>query len=134
MKNIFITLIFVSAATAFANPLNSTFVITSDSKLGAIIGFSDSSFNYDESDSIRARQFCYVGDAKQVCNLILQAAFDMNGRYYQGSHDRIEVLSCDEHLAADEYSNDEVVVEYNLSDDYGSDFNVTRNIGPCVSI
>ncbi|MFG1481984.1 hypothetical protein ABMA79_02735 [Halobacteriovorax sp. HFRX-2_2] len=134
MKNILKTLIFVSAVSAFANSPNSTFIVTSDLKLGAIIGFSDSSFNYNENDKIRARLFCFVGEATQVCHQIYQAANDMNGRYYQGSHDRIEILSCVENLATDEYSNDEIVVEYKLSDDYGSDFSVTRNIGPCVSI
>ncbi|EPZ52300.1 hypothetical protein M902_2407 [Bacteriovorax sp. BAL6_X] len=134
MKTIFKTLIFVSAISTFANSSNSTFIVTSDLKLGAIIGFSDSSFNYNQDDTIRSRQFCYVGEVNQVCNQIYQAANDMNGRYYQGSHDRIEILSCVESLTTDEYSNDEVFVEYNLSDDYGSDFSVTRNIGPCVSI
>ncbi|MFG1499483.1 hypothetical protein ABMA70_04680 [Halobacteriovorax sp. XZX-3] len=134
MKTIFKSLIMMSAVSAFAHSSNSTFIITSDSKLGAIIGFSDSSFNYEVSDAVRARQFCFVGDASQVCSQIHQAAQDMNGRYYQGSHDRIEILSCEEDFATDEYSNDEITVEYNLSDDYGSDFKVVRSITDCVTI
>lgn len=114
---------------------NKTLVITNDSDLGAIIGFSDSSFNYDLNDTKKERSFCFVGNVNEVCAQIKQAAFDMNARYYQGSHDRIEIQSCEVRSLGDyEYGSDFVDTAYELSDDYGSEFSVSRRIEKCPTI
>lgn len=135
--NIVKSLVMMSALSVYAHQIQSTFIITNDAKLGTIIGFSDSSFNYGQADTKRARYFCYVGDIDEVCAQIEQAAFDMNNRYYQGGHDRIELLSCEIQRNGDsfEYDYSEVYVEttYNLNDDYGSDFTVTRKIEACLT-
>ncbi len=131
MKNL---LSFIVLFSSFSTAANSTMIVTGDTKIGPIIGFSDSSFNYKANDTKRERKFCYVGNVNEVCDLVKEAALKMNSNYYGGAHDRIELQSCITKVAADEYETDEVTVKYNLSDDYGSDFDVTRTIRECARI
>lgn len=130
--NILKSIILLSAFSVFAHQPQSTFIITNDAQLGTVIGFSDSSFNYDVNDTKRERQFCFVGNVNEVCAQIEQASFDMNGRYYQGSHDRIELLSCEVKVQDDYRLKDFIETTYNLSDDYESGFTVTRKIETCL--
>ena len=129
MKNLIVAIVAVVSSCAFAN---STLVITSDSQLGAIVGFSDSSFNYDVDDTKRERSFCFIGNVSDVCGIVEAGVLKKNGEYYQGAHDRIELYSCKTVVAADKYETDSVTLMYNLSDDYGANFDVTRVIEACT--
>lgn len=99
---------------------------------GQVIGFSDSSFNYSSDQEAQSATFCYWGDFDQTCNEIASSAQSMNAGYSQGNHDRIEVRSCELVYAEDEYGQDKVVTTYTLSDDYGYEFKVTREIKSCI--
>ena len=113
-----------------------TFIISSgvnmsSGKVDISYGFSDSSFFYSKNDTKRERTFCYVGKAKDVCGFIDMASFNSSN----GRHDTLKVKNCEVVEASDGYEVYEqatkVVAKYNLSDDYGSDFDVTRTIERC---
>ncbi|WP_372656173.1 hypothetical protein [Halobacteriovorax sp.] len=99
---------------------------------GQVIGFSDSSFNYQSQEEANQAKFCFWGEFESTCEEIKSAAFKMNGAYYQGNHDKIKLVSCE--LIHESYQNteDTVKVSYELSDDYGSEFSVTRYIESCA--
>lgn len=99
---------------------------------GQVIGFSDSSFNYQSQEEADQAKFCFWGDFESTCDEIKSAASKMNGAYYQGNHDKINLVSCE--LIHESYQNteDTVKVSYELSDDYGSEFSVTRYIESCT--
>ncbi|EQC44900.1 hypothetical protein [Bacteriovorax sp. Seq25_V] len=129
MKN---TILALACLISLSSLAKDTFIITSDETFGPIIGFSDSSFNYKESDSVRSREFCFYGNINEVCSQIEEAAFLKSAMYGQGNHDDMKLLSCEVVGGEDEYSPEFVRTSYNLSDDYGSDFDVTRKIEKCV--
>ncbi|GEM_PF-4070973 len=99
---------------------------------GQVIGFSDSSFNYQSQEEADKAKFCFWGDFESTCDEIKSAAYKMNGAYYQGNHDKIELISCD--LSYESYQNteDTVVTTYKLTDDYGGDYTVTRYLESCT--
>lgn len=120
MKNflILLAMLFV-VSTAFAE------VLSFNKNLGIIVGFSDSSFNYQNEVEAKSAFFCFTDDASTVCPEIATAAAAMNMNYAQGAHDKIELLSCEK------VSDREVVASYILSDDYGSEYSVERSIQAC---
>ena len=109
--------------------LNSAAVILSP---GQVIGFSDSSFNYDTQVEADQAAFCFYKDFEKACDEIKTASYKMNGAYQQGNHDKIKVLSCDLSYGDSHYLEDEVKVSYELTDDYGSFFSVTRTLKSCT--
>ncbi|PIK15017.1 hypothetical protein [Halobacteriovorax sp. JY17] len=96
-----------------------------------VIGFSDSSFNYNSQEEATQATFCFLGDFETTCEEIKNAAYRMNGAYYQGAHDKIELLKCELSFGDSHYQEDEVKVSYELTDDYGGYFSVTRAIKSC---
>jgi hypothetical protein len=122
--------------TSLSTLASASFVISSglnksNNKIDISYGFSDSSFFYSKSDTKRERSFCYVGKAKDVCGMIDMASFNSS----DGRHDNLKVKSCEVVEVGDGFEVYEqatkVVAKYNLSDDYGSDFDVTRIIERC---
>ncbi len=130
MRNIILVL---ASLVTLSSMASSTLIITSDNTFGPVIGFSDSSFNYKDTDAVRDRKFCFYGSINDVCPQIADAAFNKSMMYGQGNHDNMKLLSCEVVGGEDEYSPEFVQVSYNLSDDYGSDFNVERRIEKCVT-
>ncbi len=100
-----------------------------DGKANIILGFSDSSFDYKQNDTKREKTFCYIGVAKDVCPKIYYASMLSGG----DRHDRMEVKACEVIDSGDGFHayNEKVLTTYNLSDDYGSNFDVTRTIEKC---
>lgn len=91
------------------------------------LGFSDSSFEYGESpEKLKPenKTICYVGEATQVCRMIRLYADSMNDSYSRGNHDRIYIHSC-------EVVRDTVKTNYWLTDDYGGDWRINRDIKSC---
>ena len=109
--------------------LNSAAVILSP---GQVIGFSDSSFNYDSQVEANQAEFCFFKDFEKACDEIRTASYKMNGSYHQGGHDRMKLLSCDLSYGDSHYLEDEVKVSYELTDDYGGYFLVTRTLKSCT--
>lgn len=107
-------------------------VLSVKPSIGVVVGFSDSSFDYNTQEEALKAKFCYVGSVQDVCQEISEASFNMNSSYRGGAHDSIELVSC-EILSSDrEYDEDKVAVSYILTDDYGSEFAVKREISKCA--
>lgn len=125
------------SSTAFANGAQ---IITSTTDGEVTIGFSDSSFDYAVEDTKHEKNFCYIGNISKVCRELKLDASVISDRYLQGAHDDIEVKKCEvvQDMDSDGYHPDfgseRVVTTYKLSDDYGSDFEVTRVIRKCLSV
>lgn len=51
--------------------------------------------------------------------------------YGQGNHDDMKMISC-KATYSDHGSEEFVTASYELSDDYGSEFTVTRKISACI--
>ena len=105
MKSLFLASILISSAHA--------------------IGFSDSSFHYQNQEEAQAAEFCYWGRVDLVCAEVQLGVQNRNMQYYSGAHDKIDYQSC-------EVIDDKVITSYTLSDDYGSEFKVTRTIDQCT--
>jgi hypothetical protein len=137
LKTTFLILaLFVSTSVLASD----TQIITSGVDGEVTIGFTDSSFDYAVDDKDHVKNFCYTGSISGVCReLKLDASF-ITERYLQGAHDDIEIKSCEviEDMDSDGYhpvfGSERVVATYKLSDDYGSDFNVTRFIKKCSRV
>ena len=113
-------LLLASTASAYATTLIS--LINSD----VVIGFSDSSFNYQTAADIQRTKYCYNGFADDVCPQIQQAVTNKNWQYSAGDHDNIVDLTCK--ITSD---TELVLAQYRLVDDYGSNYTVKRAISPC---
>ena len=115
-------------------------IITSTTNGKVTIGFSDSSFDYAQDATKHEKNFCYTGRITEVCKQLAFDASVITERYLQGAHDDIEIKSCSitKDMDSDGYhpvfGSERVVTTYRLSDDYGSDFEVTREIRKCSSI
>lgn len=92
------------------------------------VGFRDSSFHYNIKNGItpKNKSVCYVGNIKEVCPLIRKAERQMNLEYRQGAHDNMDLLSC----RIEDVETVQAV--YILSDDYGDEIKVERQIIPCA--
>jgi hypothetical protein len=135
-KSLLILAIFLSSAS-FASDAQ---IITSTLDGEVTIGFTDSSFDYAVEDTDHKKNFCYMGSISKVCRELKNDSSIINDRYLQGAHDDIEIRSCEiiEDMDSDGYhpvfGSERVVASYRLSDDYGSDFVVTRVIRKCSRI
>ena len=96
------------------------------------LGFRDSSFYYPSkgADPANSTRFCFVGHASDVCAIVNLAADRMRRDYREGAHDDIEIQSC----AAQTTKDGERVVKtkYRLTDDYGGDLTLDREIAECM--
>lgn len=90
-------------------------------------GFSDSSFDYGKNFAPENKTFCYIGDRRGVCPLLLSAALRMQERYREGAHDTIIPEECRIEVGF----RDVIRMRYRLTDDYGGDLKVDRRIPPC---
>lgn len=92
-------------------------------------GFNESSFDYDTQNRGGLRpenkSMCYMGEASKVCGVIRDYETRMNLQYRRGAHDNITVLSCT--VTRD----NSVKTSYSLTDDYGSDLRINREIKSC---
>lgn len=129
MKTLLLLALFSTSLLAQAK--YDVLIITSDNTFGPVIGFTDSSFNYKENDSVKERKFCYSGNISKVCKKIEDFAYNMSMEYGQGNHDNMKMISC-ETTYGDHGSDEFVTASYELSDDYGSEFTVTRKISACT--
>lgn len=57
MKTLLLLALF--STSLLANAKYDVLIITSDTTFGPVIGFTDSSFNYEKNDLVRERKFCY---------------------------------------------------------------------------
>lgn len=90
--------------------------------VGVSLGFADSSFDGN------TKSFCYVGAPTGVCAQVKAYEAAMNGAYGSGAHDTITVAGC---TSTTKDGATTITVQYNLSDDYGGDVDVTKEIGAC---
>lgn len=115
-------------------------IITSTVNGKVTIGFSDSSFDYAQDDTKHEKNFCYTGRITEVCKQLAFDASVITERYLQGAHDDIQIKSCEvvQDMDSDGYhphfGSERIVITYALSDDYGSNFDVTRVIRKCSKI
>lgn len=136
MKTLFLMTAVLFSTQSFARD----FIITSTTDGEVTIGFSDSSFDYNAEDTKHEKNFCYVGSISKICGQLINDARVMSQRYSQGAHDDIEIKTCDviEDMDSDGYhrvfGSRRVITTYRLSDDYGSDFVVTREIKACSKV
>lgn len=92
-------------------------------------GFNESSFDYDTQrrGGLRPenKAMCYIGEAANVCEIIRDYEARMNLQNRRGSHDSITVLSCNV------TAQNVVQTSYELTDDYGGDLRINREIKSC---
>lgn len=92
-------------------------------------GFHDSSFDYsDTTPDLDSRTMCFKGDIGGTCAIIERYAAGMQSAYGNGGHDTMTMTSCN--VVASEAGRF-VDARYVLSDDYGGDLDVTRQIREC---
>ena len=131
LKKFIITALIGTQCWASTSTLIMTAVPSSDKNKAPEIsaGFNESSFDYDNKarGGLRPenKSMCYVGEASKVCALIHDYETRMNQQYHRGAHDSITVQSCT-------ISNQSIVkAVYTLTDDYGSELNLSREIKSC---
>lgn len=126
MKTISLTSTFL--ALALATPALSATIYSArplDGSISIVDRFADSSFDYDaKKPDLTTKDFCFVGELKDVCDAFQKDAAAIVKAYVEGGHDSIEVLSC----TVGEYS---VNAKYRLTDDWASDLTVEREISSC---
>ena len=85
---------------------------------------NESSFNYKTQEEAQAMEYCYKGDINQVCDEIYDQEAFIGMDYYNGGHERMLVFKCLKVI-------DNIVVSYNMKNDYGDNFTVIREIKAC---
>ena len=133
MKRTILPALFIYSFTALAIAQNSSFttVITAYKKSDMraphiILGFSESSFDYSSNpeETPDNKAICYAGSINNVCLEIRKAAEFMQKKFQEGEHDTMNLKSC---LIKDTA----VAVSYRLTDDYGGDISIDRQITQC---
>lgn len=134
------TLLVIALLFSSASFASSAQIITSTVKGEVTIGFSDSSFDYAVDATSFEKNFCFTGNITKVCAQIKKDASKMNIRYGQGAHDRIDIQSCEVTQDMDDdgyhpdFGSERIITTYELSDDYGSEIKLTREIRQCSRI
>lgn len=89
--------------------------------------FNESSFNYTNQEEAQEKvSYCYK-DKETVCDEIKAQEYKLQSQYYQGSHNAMTVYYCGPSTIDKDY----IAAVYELSDDYGSEFLVKKEIKPC---
>ena len=133
MKYLTTALVFtmLSASCWAATPTTiMTAVLSGKVKISEVsVGFSESSFDYDNQNQGGLRpenkSMCYIGEAAKVCDQIRAFEGRTNLQYTRGAHDNITVQKCD---VTDQNT---VQTTYLLTDDYGGDMSISREIKNC---
>jgi hypothetical protein len=89
-----------------------------------IVGFSDSSFDYDRKEGM-----CVIGDPIFTCAEVLKGADIITNNYLSGAHDDIQINLC--YNSGDLKGEIFTKVSYTLIGDYGSNIKVERSIKKC---
>ncbi|RYZ80868.1 MAG: hypothetical protein EOP04_25055 [Proteobacteria bacterium] len=99
---------------------------SSDDDLSIITRFTD--VVYDHVDGREtAKEFCYVGNAQDVCAAVQKDSEARIEDYMNGGHDAFEVLSCQ--------TEDGVAsVEYRMFSDYTDDVTKTETVSSCGTV